>query len=235
MLIFVISVCHHQSRWEALGVAEERYRELGICVWWTNARGCTRCTISPSWMPQDTLQLHHAPGLNRIWFSIFACSTFFHHSMALNILQSSLAFAPTFPLPIGITRGLNPQYSLLVGIHFRIRNITSWTVMGESTIAYGLPATLSAGCSLGSVMVVPQYTQLTSNVMLCQRCIRRQRRCAGPCKCTVNGKDIIDNARTGCPLGYYGTAPYLIPDDFDPEQERRRLRQGGCCGSPSKG
>lgn len=21
-----------------------------------------------------------------------------------------------------------------------------------------------------------------------------------------------------------------IPDDFDPDQERRRLRQGGCCG-----
>lgn len=25
-----------------------------------------------------------------------------------------------------------------------------------------------------------------------------------------------------------------IPADFDPEQERRRMRQGGCCGTPSR-
>lgn len=26
---------------------------------------------------------------------------------------------------------------------------------------------------------------------------------------------------------------YEIPGDFDPEQERRRMKQGGCCGQPS--
>ena len=25
-----------------------------------------------------------------------------------------------------------------------------------------------------------------------------------------------------------------IPDDFDPEQERRRLKAGGCCGKPAQ-
>ena len=28
-------------------------------------------------------------------------------------------------------------------------------------------------------------------------------------------------------------APFVIPDGYDPEQERRRMRQGGCCGSPA--
>lgn len=28
--------------------------------------------------------------------------------------------------------------------------------------------------------------------------------------------------------------PMPIPDDFDVEHERRRTRQGGCCGSPSE-
>jgi hypothetical protein len=30
-------------------------------------------------------------------------------------------------------------------------------------------------------------------------------------------------------------APYPIPDGFDVEEERRRLKQGGCCGQPSTG
>jgi hypothetical protein len=28
--------------------------------------------------------------------------------------------------------------------------------------------------------------------------------------------------------------PEPIPDDYDPETERRRMRQGGCCGKPSR-
>lgn len=31
----------------------------------------------------------------------------------------------------------------------------------------------------------------------------------------------------------YRPKPLPIPDDFDPEQERRRMQQGGCCGRPS--
>jgi hypothetical protein len=28
--------------------------------------------------------------------------------------------------------------------------------------------------------------------------------------------------------------PETMPDDFDPETESRRMKQGGCCGKPSE-
>jgi hypothetical protein len=43
---------------------------------------------------------------------------------------------------------------------------------------------------------------------------------------------IVDLERLGEPP----TMPLQqIPDDFDPEEEKRRLRQGGCCGPPGEG
>lgn len=31
-----------------------------------------------------------------------------------------------------------------------------------------------------------------------------------------------------------GTIRETMPDDFDPEQESRRMKQGGCCGQASE-
>lgn len=59
---------------------------------------------------------------------------------------------------------------------------------------------------------------------------------AGPCACTIDGRDILDHQATGdCPKGFAdaGPMPSLpIPADFDPQQELRRLKQGGCCSPP---
>lgn len=41
--------------------------------------------------------------------------------------------------------------------------------------------------------------------------------------CTIGKHKIVATPRTPLPL-------QEIPDDFDPEQERRRMQQGGCCG-----
>lgn len=65
---------------------------------------------------------------------------------------------------------------------------------------------------------------------------------SGPCACSVDGIDILVHIQNrDCPKGYHADAPPAampppmpIPDDFDPERERLRLRQGGCCGKPSQ-
>ena len=42
------------------------------------------------------------------------------------------------------------------------------------------------------------------NLAVCHRCPRRQRDCAGPCACTVDGEDIARHAEEGyCPEGRY--------------------------------
>ena len=43
-----------------------------------------------------------------------------------------------------------------------------------------------------------------SNLSICHRCPHRQRTCAGPCPCTVDGIDIRIHAQKGdCPKGYF--------------------------------
>jgi hypothetical protein len=41
-------------------------------------------------------------------------------------------------------------------------------------------------------------------IAICHRCPNRQKDCAGPCVCTVDGEDIIEHAETRyCPEGRY--------------------------------
>lgn len=35
------------------------------------------------------------------------------------------------------------------------------------------------------------------------------------------------------PVANFNARKHGIPDDFDPEAEKQRMRQGGCCGPPS--
>jgi hypothetical protein len=44
----------------------------------------------------------------------------------------------------------------------------------------------------------------TAAIFICHRCEHRQKGCAGPCACTINGKDIIENANAReCPKGKF--------------------------------
>lgn len=49
------------------------------------------------------------------------------------------------------------------------------------------------------------------------------------------GLPFHDNPTPGTEVGaiYRSTPPERIPEGFDPERERRRMQQGGCCGAPS--
>lgn len=43
-----------------------------------------------------------------------------------------------------------------------------------------------------------------ANIGACHRCLYRQAGCAGPCVCTIDGRDIIDHATAGdCPKGFH--------------------------------
>lgn len=43
-----------------------------------------------------------------------------------------------------------------------------------------------------------------ANIRACHACPLRQGTCAGPCPCTVDGRDIIDHAKAhDCPRGNY--------------------------------
>jgi hypothetical protein len=46
---------------------------------------------------------------------------------------------------------------------------------------------------------------------------------------------IITDKAWGELMAKYRRPPEPIPDDFDPEAERRRMKQGGCCGGASRG
>jgi hypothetical protein len=47
---------------------------------------------------------------------------------------------------------------------------------------------------------------------ICHKCSYRQPACAGPCACTIDGRDIIDHARNGdCPKGYFDHPPQPQP------------------------
>jgi hypothetical protein len=84
-----------------------------------------------------------------------------------------------------------------------------------------------------------------NNVLVCAKCDSRQKKCSGPCACLIDGRDIRDHAESGyCPKGYFAdvcqrcggqhnVAVCQIPPDTDTETERRRAKQGGCCGAPT--
>lgn len=83
---------------------------------------------------------------------------------------------------------------------------------------------------------------MLSPASICSRCdfaCAKPRR--GPCACTVDGIDILVHIeKRDCPKGFHTNAampimppPMPIPEGFDVEQERRRMKQGGCCGKPS--
>jgi len=58
------------------------------------------------------------------------------------------------------------------------------------------------------------------------------RGCAASQACPADGRDIVDHANERkCPRGLF-TPVQKIPGDFDPEVERRRLKQSDCCGRP---
>lgn len=46
------------------------------------------------------------------------------------------------------------------------------------------------------------------NIHVCHRCDLRQKECAGPCACTVDGRDIIEHVEAGdCPEGKFSAQP----------------------------
>ena len=50
------------------------------------------------------------------------------------------------------------------------------------------------------------------NVHLCMKCPHRQQVCGGPCPCTVDGRDILDHAKSGdCPKGYFAEPEKMPP------------------------
>lgn len=51
-------------------------------------------------------------------------------------------------------------------------------------------------------------------IHLCHKCDKRQARCAGECRCAIDGVDIIQHAKSGqCPKGYFdGVSMPAIPD-----------------------
>jgi len=47
-----------------------------------------------------------------------------------------------------------------------------------------------------------------NNIPICLACEYRKQSCNGPCPCTVDGRDIIDHAKSGdCPKGKYSEPP----------------------------
>jgi hypothetical protein len=52
-------------------------------------------------------------------------------------------------------------------------------------------------------------------IIICHACEFRQQQCAGPCPCTVDGRDIIEHARAGdCPKGKYDRLPPATPSTY---------------------
>lgn len=56
--------------------------------------------------------------------------------------------------------------------------------------------------------------EFSQRITLCHSCEHGNRdgRCNGPCPCTIDGRNIIDHARSGdCPKGYYTGTPQPAP------------------------
>lgn len=88
------------------------------------------------------------------------------------------------------------------------------------------------------------------NLKFCHPCGYRQRPCHGACACSIDGLDIIQHAKANyCPhpkgakfgagekpTGWTtrSSLPVVELTDEEVEEERRRLKAGGCCGTPSE-
>jgi hypothetical protein len=47
-----------------------------------------------------------------------------------------------------------------------------------------------------------------ARIVICQRCLLRERTCAGVCVCTVSKKNFMEHAQAGdCPEGKFSTEP----------------------------
>ena len=76
------------------------------------------------------------------------------------------------------------------------------------------------------------------NLLACHRCAGGATSPGQIVACPDDGKPCVGHAQAGeCPRALLRKVPPLppqqIPDDFDPAQEVRRMRAGGCCGKPS--
>ncbi len=80
------------------------------------------------------------------------------------------------------------------------------------------------------------------NLQICTGCIKSEGgNLANGCimACPVSKRQAAEHYTTGeCPKSLLKThslpPPEDIPEGFDLEREKRRLKSGGCCGSPSK-
>lgn len=85
-------------------------------------------------------------------------------------------------------------------------------------------------------------------IATCHHC-SKHKRVSLAMLCSISGKNIVAHNRADyCPLGMFGTKvepeiwpevqamrpPMPIPEDFDPEAEKRRMEQGGCCGGSTR-
>jgi hypothetical protein len=90
---------------------------------------------------------------------------------------------------------------------------------------------------------------MNRNIHICHRCTYRQADCIGPCMCLHDPTapvEIMVRAGDGCPAGKFNARCHRCDSEFhrepdcpiapnaDPELERNRLIQGGCCGQPSQ-
>lgn len=81
-------------------------------------------------------------------------------------------------------------------------------------------------------------------LVVCQKCEKRQRACAGPCVCTLDCIDIIRHAADGyCPKRKYGDgarpAAYPLPGNciepsYNPTTSATSPKHGSCCDPAKK-
>lgn len=57
-------------------------------------------------------------------------------------------------------------------------------------------------------------------IIVCHACPHRQRQCAGPCLCSLDGRDILNHARDGqCPEGRFAGSSAETPASSTPRAE----------------
>lgn len=70
---------------------------------------------------------------------------------------------------------------------------------------------------------------LKQNRSTCAACEKSQRPCAGPCACTVSGRDIREHQRAGeCPLNLF---PPPLPEGAELPKPKEGAAAGSPCGS----
>ena len=85
---------------------------------------------------------------------------------------------------------------------------------------------------MAKTVACPQWSPLSAYGGVCALGINGGRPSFGRClhACEHGPRLAADH-----PDGAFADKPSEpIPDSFNPERERRRLRQGGCCGPPSE-